>query len=518
MRYRVVFLALVVLVLIPANVAQAACEFSGRDVVYPGVFSSEWEATADIEAFNSASGFPVTFGGSFHSILEGRDNTYWILDQVWQAHATPVANIEVPVSAETIASGAYDEQIRAWVEGLAWWLGADSRRAVILAPMQEMNGDWVQWGMDPENFKLAYRRFVEIVREYALDETQVRWMFAPNGVSVFPYSVTDYWPGDDVVDIVGLSAYNFGHEFGQWQDVDDVLFDATEQLRAFARDKPFIISQIATSPEGGNREVWLSEMFDFVADHPNHVGFVYFNFDKESNWTVWDGDNVAAGWLDALEDPRVRHEFPIDEWFRPGRIPFSWSPSTSYPKPSRYCTEVTVSNPAQFDDVPAGVFYTLPVQWLASVGLTKGYEDGTFRPEQPVTRAEAITLLWRTACAPSGIAAAPFEDVAEQPFEAAVAWAVASEIATGYPDGTFRPHAEITRAEIATLIWRMHDCGAGSRDAVFFDVPFRSYFGGAVDWMSASGITSGVQPGEFGSSDSVTRGELATLLFRMPQG
>ena len=106
-------------------------------------------------------------------------------------------------------------------------------------------------------------------------ETQVRWMFAPNGVSVFPYSATDYWPGGDVVDIVGLSAYNFGQEFGEWSSVDDVLFDTTEQLKAFARDKPFMISQVGTSVQGGDREGWLAEMFDFVARDANHVRFIY---------------------------------------------------------------------------------------------------------------------------------------------------------------------------------------------------------------------------------------------------
>ena len=282
MRNRLLVGSILCLVLIPANVAAAACEFNARDTVMTGIFSPEWEATKDITGFNEASGSPVTFGGTFHHLSEGRDNTFWILDQVWRAGATPVANVEVPVSAAAIASGAHDDSIRAWAEGVVWWLEADEKHALIIAPMQEMNGNWVKWGMDPVNFKIAYRRFIEIMAEFGIDETQVRWMFAPNGVSVFPYSATDYWPGEDVVDIVGLSAYNFGQEFGEWQAVDDVLFHATEQLRAFARNKPFVIAQIGTSQQGGDREAWLSEMFAFVADHPNHIGFVYFNFDKET--------------------------------------------------------------------------------------------------------------------------------------------------------------------------------------------------------------------------------------------
>lgn len=517
MRNRLITGFILCLVLIPANVAAAACEFNGRDTVLTGVFSSEWEATKDITAFNEASGVPVTFGGTFHHLFEGRDNTFWILDEVWRAGATPVANVEVPVSAAAIARGDHDDAIRAWAEGVVWWLNADPQHALIIAPMQEMNGNWVPWGMDPINFKIAYRKFIQIVSEFGVDETQVRWMFAPNGVSVFPYSATDYWPGDDVVDIVGLSAYNFGHEFGEWQTLDDVLFDVTQQLRAFARDKPFVIAQIGTSQQGGDREAWLSEMFAFVADDPNHIGFVYFNFDKETNWRVWDGVSVADGWLTALEDERVSYQFPLESWFRQGRIPFSFNPGTVYPKPNQYCTSASVESPPQFNDVSDGLFYSPAVSWLARVGLTTGYTDGTFRPDQPVTRAEAITLLWRMACAPTDVPGSGFSDVDEQPFRPAVDWGVATEIVNGYPDGTFKPNDFITRSEIATLLWRMNHCGDAGDSAIFDDVPARSFFGAAVGWMSFEGITSGVAPRQFGAAGQVTRGELATFLFRLPQ-
>ncbi|HEY5652701.1 MAG TPA: S-layer homology domain-containing protein, partial [Acidimicrobiia bacterium] len=334
----------------------------------------------------------------------------------------------------------------------------------------------------------------------------------------FPYSATDYWPGGDVVDIVGLSAYNFGHEFGAWSTVDDVLFDTTEQLKAFARDKPFMISQVGTSVQGGDREGWLTEMFDFVARDANHVGFIYFNFDKETNWTVWDGDTVAPGWLAALEDERVAFGFPLEEWFRPGPIPFSLDPSTSYPRPTAFCGEGSIESPPVFTDVSDGLFYSGPISWLAHAGLAVGFDDGTFRPDAPVTRAEAVTLLWRLACGPSDVPAAVFDDLDGDWYRDAISWAVGIEAMRGYPDGTFRPDAPLTRAELSTVLWRLNDCPDGVRAQPFADVFDRSFYGAAVEWMTAEAITSGTGAGLYSPDATVTRGELATFLFRMPQG
>jgi hypothetical protein len=503
---------------LPSQVARAACEFNGRDLVMPGVFSSKWNSTVDIIDFNTAAGFPVTFAGTFHHLYEGVDNTNWILQRVWDAAAVPVAHLEVPLSSAQVASGAFDADIRAWATGVKQWLDADPSHVAIVAPLQEMNGDWVPWGMDPLNYRTAYRRVVDIFTDLGVGETQVRWMFAPNGVSVFPYSATDYWPGADVVDIVGLSAYNFGQEFGEWSSVDDVLFDATEQLKAFARDKPFIISQVGTSIEGGDREGWLTEMFDFVARDSNHVGFLYFNFDKETNWTVWDGATVASGWLTALEDDRVVFGFPLDDWFRPGPIPFSRVPSTPYPKPSHFCGEASIDSPPTFGDVSDGLFYSAPISWMATTGLAAGFDDGTFRPDAPVTRAEAVTMLWRLACSPGDAPGAPFEDVQADWYSTAVGWAVGIEAIRGYPDATFRPDAPLTRAELATVLWRVNDCPDAARSQDYPDVFVRSYYGGAVEWMAGAQITSGTGDGRFGPEAPVTRGELATFLFRMPQG
>ena len=93
-----------------------------------------------------------------------------------------------------------------------------------------------------------------------------------------------------------------------------------DRLRTVARDKPFLITQIGSSPDGGEQDEWISDMFDFVAEDPNMIGFVYFNFDKEANWKVWDGFQAAPGWIDAVERHTVVHSWPLTDWFKPGPL------------------------------------------------------------------------------------------------------------------------------------------------------------------------------------------------------
>lgn len=304
-----------------STIAPSAGASEGQ--IYTGAYSDEWAASADLSSFGQSSGVPLTFGGTFNHPLEGSDNTGFILEQVWSAGATPVVNLEVAVSSATIATGRYDNELRQWAFGVEQWLSLGEERSLLIAPMAEMNGSWVPWGMDPETYPAAFRRVVEMFRSMGMDETQVRWIFAPNSVSSWPYGLTSYWPGSDVVDIVGFSAYNFGGEPEDWASAHDSLFTASQLLRVVARDKPFLITQIGSAPDGGEKDGWIIEMFDFIENDPNMIGFVYFNFDKEANWKVWENGQVVDGWVDAVSTRATSYQFPLTEWFQPGPLPLS---------------------------------------------------------------------------------------------------------------------------------------------------------------------------------------------------
>ncbi len=294
--------------------------------VYVGVYSDQWNSELDIRNLGVVGERQVTFGGTFHRPDEGGANTLHILESVWRAEATPVANLEIFTSSARIAAGDLDASIIEWATSVQTWLAQGEGRSLLIAPLAEMNGDWVPWGMDPITYPDAFRRIVTIFRDMGMDETQVRWVWAPNSISTWPVAMTSFWPGSDFVDLVGFSAYNLGGEPDDWVSVSDSLHLASQVLRTVARDKPFLITQIGSGQQGGEQDQWIVDMVDFIDEDPNMVGFVYFNFDKEADWRVWDGFDVSQGWAQAVRTSDVAHQWPLTAWFQPGPLPFDPSP------------------------------------------------------------------------------------------------------------------------------------------------------------------------------------------------
>jgi dipeptidyl aminopeptidase/acylaminoacyl peptidase len=110
----------------------------------------------------------------------------------------------------------------------------------------------------------------------------------------------------------------------------------------------------------------------------------------------------------------------------------------------------------QFTDVPEGHAHATGIGAVARAGITVGYPDGTFRPQSTVTRAQMATFLMRALDLPPG--SQSFTDVPEGHAHATGIGAVAAAgITVGYPDGTFRPQATVTRAQMATFLMRALD-------------------------------------------------------------
>ena len=106
-------------------------------------------------------------------------------------------------------------------------------------------------------------------------------------------------------------------------------------------------------------------------------------------------------------------------------------------------------------DVAANAWYAKAVNTLATLGVITGYSDGSFRPNDTITRAEFLTILMRMS---SGAlqSGSSFKDVSTMDwFYTAVAHAVEYGWVNGYADGTFRPNAPISRAEVAAIINRV---------------------------------------------------------------
>ena len=168
-----------------------------------------------------------------------------------------------------------------------------------------------------------------------------------------------------------------------------------------------------------------------------------------------------------------------------------------------------------FYDVPNNAYFYEAVKWAVKNGITTGVGNDLFAPEQPCTRAQIVTFLWRAAGSPEskGAASGMSDVVSGSYYEKAVAWAIENGITTGTTTSTFSPDATCTRAQAVTFLARALKAKAASA-AEFSDVPTDSYFADAVAWAAANGVTEGIGGGLFGSDNDCTRGQIVTFLYR----
>ena len=171
-----------------------------------------------------------------------------------------------------------------------------------------------------------------------------------------------------------------------------------------------------------------------------------------------------------------------------------------------------------FSDVSTSAYYYEAVKWAQEKGITGGIGNGLFGPNQPCTRAQIVTFLWRAAGSPVVNYAMNMTDVAEDAYYGeAVRWALSEGITTGTGDGKFSPDATCNRAQSVTFLFRAIGKIVDSK-AEFGDVLTDSYYANAVAWAVENGITNGIGDGLFGPDNSCTRAQIVTFLFRAYQG
>ena len=173
-----------------------------------------------------------------------------------------------------------------------------------------------------------------------------------------------------------------------------------------------------------------------------------------------------------------------------------------------------LTNP--FEDVSWDVYYTTPVLWAASVGITQGIDATHFAPGQPCTRAQVVTFLWRRAGKPTPQSREnPFVDVpAGSYFEQAVLWAWQSGVTTGTDSAHFSPDLICNRAQVVTFLYRFRGCPEPFLTAAFADVPEGSFFHQAVLWAAQNEITLGMENGLFCPTQVCNRAQIVTFLYR----
>ena len=126
--------------------------------------------------------------------------------------------------------------------------------------------------------------------------------------------------------------------------------------------------------------------------------------------------------------------------------------------------ETYLTSESSFSDVKAGDWYNTMVDTLTEMGIIKGYADGTFRPNAPITRAEFAAIAARFDSTDITGKSASFTDIANCWAKSEIERTAILGWTNGYSDGSFRPNNNITRAEVATLVNRVLQRQPGTKD------------------------------------------------------
>ncbi len=248
------------------------------------------------------------------------------LETIWNNGYTPFVNLSSVHNAYEIAIGALDDDLRQWARAYKAFATGGGGRMAFVAPLQEMNGYWVPYGRNPDNFKYAYWRIQKIFSEEGVPPESIRWTFAPNGYSdPKDPDFEAYYPGDNTVQVVAFSAYNFGYNphnpWPRWETAAQVYTPFLDRMRAMAPTKPIIIAQTGTTGYAANgynveaKNQWFRDGLNYLSNYPGLLGIIYENSVNEQkyDWPFFienDPSTQFSGYVDAVANPDICYIAP----------------------------------------------------------------------------------------------------------------------------------------------------------------------------------------------------------------
>lgn len=181
---------------------------------------------------------------------------------------------------QEIIDGDYDDNFIHWSKGIK-----NAKSPVLIRLGNEMNGNWADWSHknnfnDPDLYKTAYRRIVDIFKHNEVSNAYFVWNPNSRSAPFFNWNHSSvYYPGQEYVDFVGMTAYNFGKtkwgEFKHFEELYSSLYN--EYLRMYP-NKPFIIGEFGSVENGGNKAEFIEHFFRVVPhDYPNIKLAIWFD-------------------------------------------------------------------------------------------------------------------------------------------------------------------------------------------------------------------------------------------------
>jgi len=175
-----------------------------------------------------------------------------------------------------------------------------------------------------------------------------------------------------------------------------------------------------------------------------------------------------------------------------------------------------------YSDIDTAAWYHDGVHFCLDNRLFIGYEDNTFRPDIPTSRAMIVTILWRIEGSPKVSSAVNFKDVDPREwYTDAVRWAASKGIVLGHDNGTFTPETDITREQLAAILWRYCkykgvdiSAGENTKTLSFDDASAISDWAvPAVKWACAEDVLDDMISGRIEPARAATRAEAAAAIY-----
>lgn len=217
--------------------------------------------------------------------------------------------VQPEYALESISAGAHDDYIRSWARA-----AKETRVPIILRFAHEQSTrvgtrPWYPWQGDPQGYRDAFRHIVTIFREEGADN--VRFLWSAMWLQLY---AQEYYPGDDVVDIVGTTILNHGlgakTDWAKWRTFD-YLF-SNEYLVAQKLGKPVMLTEVATAEQGGDKAAWLRDALDSIRTRyllVEAILLLEMPVDREwpeINWSVASSPESLAAFRLAISDPTFK--------------------------------------------------------------------------------------------------------------------------------------------------------------------------------------------------------------------
>lgn len=262
-------------------------------------------AAAELDSVSTAVGTDLDFVLWFEDFASGPPLLE--LDAVALRGATPVITWEPWLwrsdTSEWIVpkinSGCYDDYVDHWAAELA-----DRSEEILLRFGHEFNGTWYPWspagGTSAQSYVDAWRR---IHRRFAArGADNVRWVWCPSAGMPERPRLAQWYPGDDVVDILGVDGYNWGatRPWSAWRTVGDIFGDDVRELTELVETAPILVTEVACAGAGGDKPAWITELVEWLAAEPRVTGLIWFDHDKETDWRLCSPPAAAAAMAAAL--------------------------------------------------------------------------------------------------------------------------------------------------------------------------------------------------------------------------